>query len=378
MRALILLLVPALCLSACHHEPKPRGQVEAKTSDELGERLLIIEQVKRAFSARDFAKLNAMAREFRTRRSRTPSGTWKLSWFYRGMSIATEQKEGACSKEAFPVFEDWKKADPSQPTPYIAQAAILTNYAFCVRGGRLGHEVPDEAWPVFYEHIAAARQVLEANEKVASVDPQYYAEMIGISTAEGSWGWSLKSLLDEAVAKEPYYYDIYFRAVRYYLPQWNGDRGDIHWLGNYAVDQTEQGEGKAAYARVMWTLDEVKGADLTEMDWPTAKLAMEDVLRTFPDNWNAVNFARISCRMNDSEAAARFFERVSSDDGRAWGSDAASIAEWKRCRGIAGEPVGANGKVQRKGKRIPERCTFAIVEAWPNEDFEKLCRPRMR
>ena len=62
------------------------GKVEAKSNDEIAERLRIMDQTSVAIKASDFATLNKMVSEYRVKRSLTPSGTWKLSRFYQRLN----------------------------------------------------------------------------------------------------------------------------------------------------------------------------------------------------------------------------------------------------------------------------------------------------
>lgn len=368
-----LLSASLALLSACTAASQPAVPVQAETSGEIREREAIRGRVETALMKRDFAALNAMEQEFRTQRSRTSSGTWKLSWFYRSLPDATPRKDGTCVNEAEPILTKWREAYPAQPAPLIAQAQNLVSLAWCIRGNGSWHQVPKAAWPAFYRAIGTARQILEANHEIASVDPQYYAVMVDIYMAEGRSKAALQSLLDEATAREPLYYETYFGAAYYYLPQWHGDPGDLHRLGRYAVQRTRDTDGSGVYARLMWTLIGISGTDLGEMDWATAKRGMQDVMRAYPDEWNAAGFARLSCRMNDGKAAASFFASAPSDDGSAWGRHPEGVDEWKACRALAGvgqaPPPGSSPAQWR-----PERCAYAIVEVWPAEQFKKHCR----
>jgi len=310
-----------------------RGRIEAGSSDEMAERLAIFRAVDGAVRRRDFAALNAMANQWRTLRSRTPSGTWKLSYFYAGIAgpLPVKKVNGVCVNPVAAFADDWIRFDPRQPASYIVKAASLSNYGGCVRGEGFADRTSPEEMEGFEQGVAAARRILEQHRDVASVDPEFYVEMIRAYMGLGENKPSVQHLLEEGAAREPYYYGIYFAAVQYYLPQWYGAAGDLHRLGQFALDHTKA-DGSGAYARLFWVLDGFEQANRSQMDWPTVVRGMQDVLRKYPGDWNAANFARLSCRMGDYRAAALFIRQLGADTAP-HGYDE---SEWRLCLGSAG------------------------------------------
>lgn len=170
-------------------------------------------------------------------------------------------------------------------------------------------------------------------------------------------------LLDEATSREPAYHYLYFEAYRYFQPQWYGSDDEVDELARYAAARSKRAEGRGMYARFYWqALDcncDVEGT----LDWPTMKLAMRDVMARYPADWNAANFARIACRMNDADETAAWLGHVSGDPSQAWDDN----DEMRRClRKAQASPAAA--------ERSSQRCAYAAIEQWPNEDFERYCR----
>jgi hypothetical protein len=307
-----------------------RGAVEARTTDELAERVAIFDQVKAAVERKDYRALNAMAAEFRERRARTPSGTWKLAYFYYGVigHLPAENPGAECLRIADSVFDDWVRVDPKAPAPYIAQAWATSTLGGCLRGGASAYATPRENFEAMAREVAKARGILEAHREVASIDPQFYAEMIRIYRMSGTDDATVRALLDEAVSREPYYQGTYFTAAEYYQPQWHGGPGDLDRLGRFAADHMAGDDGKGGYARVFWSLDECGCMDMAQVDWPLMKEAMHDIMEAYPTDWNAANFARFSCKFGDTAAAAEFFGMMKGDVGADWGHAEA----YRRCR----------------------------------------------
>jgi hypothetical protein len=325
--SLMWLLTLGLTMSACAADA---GEVEANSSDELAERTAIYDQVKTAVDSKDYAALNAMAEKYRTRRARTPSGTWKLAYFYYGVlgHLPAENPGAKCLRIGDGVFADWIAADPEAAAPYIAQAAALTGYGRCLRGGAYASATVPDAVAAMLEQVHKARDVLERHRDVASIDPQYYAEWIDILQVDTRPGDDIDAVLDEATKREPYYHQTYFSAARYLLPQWHGRPGDIDRLARYAADRSAGDDGEGAYVRVFWSLEDCHCFHLADTDWPKLKDAMRDVMKAYPNDWNAANFARFSCAASDTPAMGEFFGMMPDDDGKLWQDH----AQWERCR----------------------------------------------
>ena len=329
---------------------------------EAAEQKPIIDAVKAAIDRRDYAALNAMETEFRKTRSRTSSGIWKLSVFHWRVLAEISSKKGDCQDRSADFFKGWIAASPDQPAPYIARAAALEDEAWCLRGDGFASSVSREAFEGFAAKVDEAGQLLADHRRIASVDPHYYAVMERIYIDDGASKADFKSLLEEGTAQEPDYHYLYFDAYRYYQPQWYGSDAEIDELARYAAARTARAEGLGMYARYYWFAMDCKCSVRNSMDWPTMKTAMRDVMDRYPSDWNAANFARISCDMRDYEEAANWLNRVKKDHSDAWTDE----VDMRRCESMA--------QVQKSTIHSTERCPYAAIEAWPNADFEKYCR----
>ena len=86
---------------------------------------------------------------------------------------------------------------------------------------------------------------------------------------------------------------------------------------------------------------------------------MRAVMARYPSDWNAANFARISCKMNDPQEARSWFARVQGDHSVAW----TNIADLMRFQDMA-QPL----------PRSAARCPYAAREGWTREDVDRYCR----
>jgi len=305
---------------------------------ELQIRQEIFDRVHTLVQARDFPGLAAMERQYLTARERTPSGSWKLQEFYLGLERALPppaREVGNCQIPAGMFIDDWTKAAPNSPAPFIVRANMLVQSAWCVRGDGYAAEVAEDAWQPFHEGIEKAETTLTTHKRVASADPEYYAVMEDVYRSEGREPDEFQKLLDEATAKEPTYYGLYWNAYTYYQPQWFGSSADVDALARYAIKRTRSLDGTGAYARFYWHASGLScGCWLEAIDWPTMKAAMRDVAQHYPDPWNYANFARLSCQFADKDETKKYFAALKDDDGSAawWGDKDA----WQKCRTLAG------------------------------------------
>lgn len=314
-------------------------KVEAASSDELAERGAIMAAAARATVRRDYAGLEAMARHFRETRVRTPSGTWKLPYFYYGLEygLPIGAGDGSCHADLIVFSRAWRKASPKDPTPIVAQASAQQRYAECLRGSGFADSVSPEQMAAFQRYAQAAYDLLEQNRAIASADPQFYAVSADLAIDLGFDRERMKALLEEAAGRYPTYYSTYLQAARYYLPQWYGERFDIDALARFATAHARPVEGVSAYARVMWATDECHCFRVAEVDPEQMKISMAEIMRAYPNSWNALAFARFSCRLEDAREARKYYALVTQDSSEGWRDEQEHMA----CRQLAGLPATA-------------------------------------
>ena len=292
--------------------------------------------VRQSVKARDFAALNEMETYFRTTRSRLPGGTWELDAFHEGVQKALTGPQFAdtpCALKGTEFTEAWARYDPAQPSAYIAEAALHLDYGWCIRGTGYTDSVDPSAWKPFKQHVDTAYAVLSGHAAAAKRDPEFYALMERIYTAQGRSRADFQALLDQGSAAEPYYYGIYFQAALHALPQWGGSIEEADRIARYAVERTREKDGAGAYARIYWSLMNC-GCDVRDfaIDRDMLARAMDDVFARTPSDWNAANFAKIACRLGERDLTRQQFARGGREDGFEWGDP----DEWRKCRQFAG------------------------------------------
>ena len=109
-------------------------KVQVTQTPEEKEKQEIQEQAKNLFSAKDFDKLDALARKHRESKEHYADGAWKLNEVYAGICLDKQASE-AQWQEHLAALEDWVKAKPASITARVALADELVTYAWKARGG---------------------------------------------------------------------------------------------------------------------------------------------------------------------------------------------------------------------------------------------------
>jgi hypothetical protein len=314
----------------------------SSASTERDERQVVFSAAREAFQHERFAELNDMSRLYRVKKSRTPSGVWKLSWFYMGISNAIQsqiQSQSADREIVFRELEDkigkWIRKDPKAPAARIAHGKMLVARAWAYRGHGNGNTVTSENATKFYEYLKRARISLEVGKWVAAVDPEWYVTMLAVATGE-NWDRSrFDDLVAEALKREPLYYGTYFEAAENLLPRWHGSVQALDAFARAAADRTSASEGQSLYARIYWnasqTMFEDRLFDASAADWPRMKQGFDDVIARYPDAWNLNSYARFACLAGDKATTRALLRRIGPDiDLVAWNpmSSQARCTEW--------------------------------------------------
>ena len=310
MRFAYLLLLLTTCLLA----PMPSG-----AATEMEERAAIRNAARDAFLREDFSRLEDASRNYLSTKSRTPSGIWNLTVFHAGINEAIVARAKSQTPEA--IFQDlggtttkWAKLHPTSPNAHIAHSVVLITVAWAYRGDGYASTVKPEAWEPYRKYIAMARVNLEKHKSAAAVDPRWYQVMLGVATAE-SWNRDeFDRLLDEALDREPLFYETYFSALAYLLPKWHGGTRDMEEFARKAVEKTLKQEGQAMYARIYWYASQTEYGNRLFRDsrvaWPHMKSGFEDVITRYPDAWNLNNYAYFACLAGDKLKTRELFERI--------------------------------------------------------------------
>jgi hypothetical protein len=203
--SLLLVLLP---LSAVSQAPQREASV----------RKAIDLQTAELWEKEDFSQLEKISSDYRMNKTQTPSGLWKLTVFYGSLR---EQVSSDVDKPAWWEFmrtraAKWTSRFPTSPTAHLQYAESMLRRAWHVRGAGFSGEVTPQGLKLFQEKIAEARKYLDNHKGVAAVDPRWYELMINIATWQGWKEPEVKTLIEEAVSREP---------------TWRGSKIRTRWIG---------------------------------------------------------------------------------------------------------------------------------------------------
>jgi hypothetical protein len=288
---------------------------------ELEQRKSISDSVGKSFLAEDFSRLETMSETYRKEKSRTSSGLWNLTLFYAGIIEAIRrQTVGEDFDAQFRILEaktkKWAMKYPRSPSAHIARSIVLIRHGWAHRGSGYASTVKPESWAPFHQYITMARENLEKHKSVASVDPTWYETMLKVARDQGWDRSEFDALLNEALKREPLYYQTYFQALEYLLPKWHGEIVDIEVFARDAVSRTRTQEGQGMYARIYWYASQTEFENVIFSNslaiWPRMKVAFEDVISRYPDAWNLSNYAKFACLARDKPKTAELLTRMGS------------------------------------------------------------------
>ena len=317
------------------------GNVPAQDS-ETAVRDKIRLEVRSAVFAGEIDKLEAWAVEYRTKKSKTPSGLWKLALFYSGIEEAVAGLEGSKNPQTIAYLADtidlWQKKYPDSPSAKVVKGLALQKRAWMIRGNGYANTVASEAWRPFQEGIEQARAYFESVKASASIDPGWYCEMANIVKAQH---WPRKQFdvfAAELLARHPDYHQAVFCTAEYLSPRWYFESAKaLEIFADKAVEATRKEEGNALYARIYWAISDGK-ADTQVFGenfymWPKIRAGFNDMIVRYPDPWNINHFAKFACLLGDKEQFAKLAERI----GAVPLQSAMTQGFYNQCKALAGK-----------------------------------------
>jgi len=195
--------------------------------DGQAERRLISAAAYRLFEAQNFGALEKQADLFRRKKTRLRQGRWELPVFYDGVNGALYAGDDPDQwRDVWAKFDAWHRKFPQSITEPVARAHTLVGYAWNARGTGWSSEVSSEGRLLMRDRLQQARDVLDAAAKLPRRCPEWYSAMQAVALGQ-SWARNeYDRLFEEAVAREPTYYDYYFNKAYYLTPRCFARRGE--------------------------------------------------------------------------------------------------------------------------------------------------------
>ena len=113
-------------------------------------------------------------------------------------------------------------------------------------------------------------------------------------------------LFDAAIAREPGYQQVWYTRLNYLAPKWGGSTEAMVALVNRGRTANAPTEGSGMMARLIQIASEIgdpEVADSPAIDWAAVKVSFDDVLKRYPDDWNAQWYFFEACMHADKPEA---------------------------------------------------------------------------
>jgi hypothetical protein len=311
------------------------AQEDDSTVSEMEQRRQISRHAADFLHAESFEELEMTGEEFRTKRTRLPSGFWKLYNLYEGIESPRASSTGHDWEMHLARLEKWRAQYPQSIAALTALAGAYVNYAWQARGGGFAKTVTEEGWQLFRERLHKAEGYVEAARKLPATDP--HLDCVNLILARGlDWDWrQYNAVFDDAVKREPQYVYLYFQKATYSMPRWHGKRGDVERFALEAARLTRDSDGKAIYARLAVCLKQYMDKDawffdVYHLSWPDVREGFRDLEKQYPHSaWNLNQFCLMACHAKDFKTAHELFARIGDRwDGDVWNNEG-QYRKWK-------------------------------------------------
>ena len=280
------------------------------------------QSIEAALIAGKFDELDQLAEKYRSEKTRTRGGEWRLRDFYGALDAP--QQTDKDTRDHLAHLEQWIKERPQSMTARVALATSLHRWAWVARGNGMANTVTPEGWKLFDERIAKAYAVLdEAARLNLPMCPQWYSEMMVVGLAQGWNENQMKVVFDQGIAAYPDYFYLYLQYANYLLPKWDGKPGESAAFARDSADRVGGDAGDDLYFQIATKL--IKHGDggfpVDQMDWERIQRGYQaDEAAYGSTRFRRNQMAYMAWKYRDKDFARRQFDRIGDEWSRSvWG-----------------------------------------------------------
>jgi hypothetical protein len=296
----------------------------ASASRLVDDRTTTSDAFQKLLAEEDFAAIEKLADRLRTQKKRAIDGLWEISLLYPAAHINSNDAVDADFESELALMQKWKAAFPASITRPVAEATILTTYAWKARRDGLASTVNDHGRTLFNERIARAKQILDEAARQPTRCIHWYAAMQTIAIAQNWPRAAYDDLFNQAIQLEPSYETTYFRKAHYLLAHGYGAPGEAAQFADEAT-RLHPG-GMEIYARIVWSQIHAYSGDFfatSGYSWEKTKAGFEALLAATPQSaQNLQAYAYFACRVKDRDLARDLFKKIDGQEAivSIWGN----------------------------------------------------------
>jgi hypothetical protein len=258
-----------------------------------------------------FDDLDRMAAQFRSGKTRSQGGGWKLSAFYGALDKPMLTDKDTLDHLAH--LKNWIAQRPESITARVALATSLHRWAWVARGNGMADSVTPEGWRLFNARIQESLKVLNDASSLRERCPQWYSEMMTVGLAQ-SWDEArIKEVFEQGIQFEPEYFGLYKQMANYLLPKWDGKPGDASAFAKVSADKVGGEQGDVIYFHIATAVigKNNKEVSAREMDWARIQRGYQALTAQYGSTgWLKNKLAYFAYEFRDAEVARQQFELI--------------------------------------------------------------------
>ena len=275
-------------------------------------------QAAALLGARDFDKLDALAKSLRDSKECYADGQWKLFHFYNGLNFPSGATDSEWTKH-LAILRDWIKAKPDSITARVALADGLIQYGWKARGTGYANTVTDENLKLLFQRLNEAVTVLNQAAALKEKCPRWWAVMLAADLGLQVPRPKYDATFSAAIQAWPDYNSFYSVRANFLLPRWYGAEGELEKDLEKSSDKIGGEAGDMVYAQVVWGLHHLV-VDATNifreysLSWERTDKGLEAIEKHYPDSLAVKNEgAHLAMLAHDRPAAKKYFDQTKGE-----------------------------------------------------------------
>lgn len=298
----------------------PRPGVTLDESD------LYQENIRVLFNTENFDKIDELADQARSAKTRFRGGYWASHVLYTPLSCPPDDLHATESEWKIQLdrLQRWMKQKPQSITARVALAGAYVEYAWYARGGGYADQVTDQGWQLFGERMDIATKILADAYNLPVKDPEWFQEMQLVLRGQQRSLEMQTAMFEKAIAFEPDYQYYYRTQAETLLPKWEGEEGQTALFANQIADRIGGVKGDILYYFVAaWVNCSCDARNQPNgMSWPRVKRGYAAVEKQFGLSLFQVNqMAKFAAAAGDPDFSYELFNRIGDNwNQEVWGS----------------------------------------------------------